>query len=87
MIISRKQYEELNKLLEHYYEYALKNMEEDEEGRLKENYALGVYVGIAHTLEKIGILLEKDTGGKVEINPDCVESASINFEEGLGNTE
>ena len=87
MKISRAQYEKLNKMLNHYYEYALKNMEEDTEGRLKENYSLGVYVGLAHALKNVGISLERDTMGKIEINPACVEPAGSDFEESLGNTE
>lgn len=87
MKISRAQYEKLNEILNYYYEYALKNMEEDTEGRLKENYPLGVYVGLAYGLKNVGISLERDTTGKIEINPACVEPAGANFEEDLGSTE
>lgn len=87
MKITREQYEDLNKLLNHYYEYALKNMEQDKEGRLKENYSLGVYVGIAHALQSVGIQLERDNSGKIEINPACVKAASAKDNISGGNIE
>ena len=74
-MITREQYEELNKQLNHYYSYALKNMEEDKEGRLKENYALGVYIGMAYCLSLLGIKLEKDGQSRLEISPSSVEPA------------
>lgn len=75
MTLTRKQYEVLNEELSHYYVYAIENMEKDEEGRLKENYPLGVYVGMAHGLSLLGIKLDRDIDNRVEISPDSVEFA------------
>lgn len=50
-------------------------MEEDKEGRLKENYALGVYIGMAYCLSLLGIKLEKDDQSRLEISPSSVEPA------------
>lgn len=74
MVLTRKQYEDLNSELDYFYHYALKNMRR-EDSVLQENYSLGVYVGMAHILSLLGIPLERDQSGHVEINPSGVEIA------------
>ncbi len=75
MILTRHQYEELNEELLKYYQYAIDNMEKDKEGRLKENYALGVYTGMGHVLSLMGVKLDREEQDKIQISPESVEIA------------
>ena len=75
MILTRHQYEELNEELLKYYQYAIDNMEKDKEGRLKENYALGVYTGMGHALSLMGVKLDREEQDKIQISPESVEIA------------